>query len=187
MRSRTPFHLVFCFLVVFLLGIVQKGNWANGVGVNQRLARKVEREEAAARESAPAEHPQPETKVRRGGVSQRLNRHQAEIEQAASSSSATSSSTPITEYLNVLFSKGTLSSVEIQKLADKARRSGAQGLDVIAEAGTRGNNPQNLFRSLKAAFGMPLGSPDITWFEVPMNKSRKVPHPFLLPHTFFKS
>lgn len=61
-------------------------------------------------------------------------------------------------------------------------------MDDLAKVGTHGKHPQNLFRDLKRAFGLPRGAPEsFDWYELPMKSGRKVAHPFLLPHQLFAS
>ena len=62
-------------------------------------------------------------------------------------------------------------------------------METLAKIGTHGKHPQNFFRDLKTAFGLPRGAPTdgFDWFELPMKSGRKVPHPFILPHKLFAS
>jgi hypothetical protein len=48
------------------------------------------------------------------------------------------------------------------------------------------DHPQNLHRSLVAAFGHPVGAPEFFWAWIPMLNG-KVLHPFLLPHMWFSA
>ena len=85
------------------------------------------------------------------------------------------------------WAKGKLSAKDIQEHALTAMQSGARGVEQMAKMGNWGDNPRNMARALVHALGMPAGSPQFDWFEIPLKSGPKSPHPFLLPHEFFKS
>ena len=49
-----------------------------------------------------------------------------------------------------------------------------------------GENPKNMARAMVNALGVPAGAPSFEWFDIPFKNGIR-PHPFLLPHLFFKS
>ena len=57
----------------------------------------------------------------------------------------------------------------------------------LASAGAGGKHANNALRDFKNALGLPSGSPNFVWLEIPMKGGRKVPHPFLMPHDWFSS
>ena len=118
---------------------------------------------------------------KRGGIRQRLGLDEADQSAAASSSggggadlaarrsvrrrvlgvpkAAASASPdcdlPLVASLRRDWANGLLSAKQVQEYADVADRHGAMGVSAIAQAGSRGNNPQHVHRSLMAMFGKP--------------------------------
>ncbi len=115
----------------------------------------------------------------RGGVCQR-----AAAASASSSATTTPTDLPLNRSLKIRWGKGEISSPLVVEFASAAAAQGAAGLDRLAHAG--GNHPQNVQRSLLAAFGKPKGAPDFTWAPVRTARGRVI-LPFLLPHQWFRS
>jgi hypothetical protein len=93
---------------------------------------------------------------------------------------------PHANNLKRLWAKGRLSSAEVQSLAASAEASGATGLNRLTKAGKSGAQPQHLFKQLNHIFGYPKGAAPIDWVEIPTIRSRKEPHPMLMPHRFLQ-
>ena len=93
---------------------------------------------------------------------------------------------PLTDLLKRYWATGKLNSKQVQQYAFAARSQGAQHLDDLAGAGAEGNRPQHIQRTLLRLFGRPVGAPEITWISIPTTKGQ-MPHPFILPHKFFRS
>ena len=93
---------------------------------------------------------------------------------------------PHANNLKRLWAKGRLSSAEVQSLAASAEASGATGLNRLTKAGKSGAQPQHLFKQLNHIFGYPKGAAPIDWVENPTIRSRKEPHPMLMPHRFLQ-
>ena len=70
----------------------------------------------------------------------------------------------------------------VEEIMGGATAQGANGMPQLASA----KNPQNLQRSLVAAFGHPVGAPQFTWERIPTAQGMML-HPFLLPHLWFQS
>ena len=83
------------------------------------------------------------------------------------------------------WSKGKLSSQQVQHYAKSSMGQGAQGLEAMSSAGSSGRHPGNVFRSLKTLWGMPEGAPAMKWLEIATAQGPSTPHPFFLPHEFF--
>ena len=83
--------------------------------------------------------------------------------------------------------RGDLSSATTLKLAKSGQASGARGVSDLASAGAGGRHKHNALRDFKNALGLPSGSPNFVWLEIPTKRARKVPHPFLMPHDWFTS
>ena len=81
---------------------------------------------------------------------------------------------------------GKLSASEVQAFALDAEKQGACNLDKMAKMGNYGANPQNCYRALKNALGLPPGAPGFTWATLP-TVSGDTPVPFLMPHDMFAS
>ena len=113
----------------------------------------------------------------RGGVRQRIA-HRLE--------STIAYPLPLNDTLKKQWTKGKLSSPQVQQIAESAMQQGATGADRLAAAGAHGQHPQNLQRSFVSFFGMPKGAPEFVWHKIPL-KSGMVSHPFLLPHMFFQA
>ena len=113
---------------------------------------------------------------RKGGVRRRLI---ARAEAAAS----TSVDLPLLRSLKRDWSKGKLTSPQVQEYASGAARQGAIGMSKVAAAGSHGRNPQHLQRSLISLFGMPDGAPPFVWYKIPTAAGDQY-HPFLLPHAW---
>ena len=145
-------------------------------GINQRL------ESAAAAASSDA--PSARATRSHGGIKQRIA---VDPESKTASEPISSTTSPLHSDLKHFWSKGEFSSKTAQRLAHSAHQSGAQGVDAFASAGTNGKYKNNIMRDLKQALDFPDGAPDVTWLEIPMKQARKVAHPFLMPHQFFKS
>ena len=120
---------------------------------------------------------QEEKRQRKRGIRHRV----AEAGPASSSSSAMDQ--PLCRSLKKDWALGLLSSAKVQEYAWGAAAQGSEGLEDLARAGNEGRNPGNIQRALISALGMPEGSCDFTWAEIPMEgHARPQPHPFLLPH-----
>ena len=117
--------------------------------------------------------------TRRGGVARRVA--------GASSSSSSSTKTPLNNDLRKDWARGKMSSAQVQRIAQSALEQGADDLDAIGAAGSRGEQRGNVFRALKTLFGTPEGAPEIRWIEIPTAAGPSTPHPFLLPHEFFSA
>ena len=151
---------------------------SSGVGIKRRM-------EAAGSEPDVDTEDQGSRGEGRGGV-------RARVSAAATSSSSTAVNAdlrdlPLNSELKADWALGKLTSGQVQRYALNAMRQGAGGLQDLARAGSEGRNPQNVFRALKTAFGLPRGATDIDWIDLPMLGGRHVAHPFLLPHRFFAS
>ena len=101
-------------------------------------------------------------------------------------SRSTNASLPLNSSLKKDWGKGILTSRQVQEYASGASQQGASGVDPIASAGNFGKNPQNLQRALLNLFGKPVGSPEISWYNIPTKKGF-VAHPFMLPHVWLHS
>ena len=66
--------------------------------------------------------------------------------------------TPLTTVMKKKWGKGKVSATYVAEIFDGAERQGASGLRKMASL----DHPQNLHRSLVAAFGHPLGAPDFS-------------------------
>jgi len=57
----------------------------------------------------------------------------------------------------------------------------------IAAAANAGSNRGGIFQALVRAFGLPEGTPDVCWADIPIEGHEKPqPHPFILPHLPFR-
>ena len=88
-----------------------------------------------------------------------------------------------------MWAKGDLSAVKVQRLALTAMRQGMNGglVERLSRAGSSGEHPQNVFRAMQTILGYPTGSPAMSWYTIPTRAGAQTPHPFLLPHAFFKA
>lgn len=151
-------------------------------GPRRGIRRRLGIDQPASSTSAPAV-PTSSSDRGRGGIRRRLG-----VDQPASSSQPPSSSTsqpanlPLNKTLKKKFADGRLSAVEVEELFRGAAVQGARGTPELSSP----NHPQNLQRSLVAAWGIPKGAPDIDWRMIPTSIGI-IPHPFLLPHKFFAS
>lgn len=158
------------------------GLWGSeGVGIKRKLAAT----SGEAGEDPPTELPgassSTDPPVRaRGGVRQRLAAEQ-------SSSTSSSDANPLLRSLKRDWALGKLTSNQVQEYALAASSQGAVGVEALGKAGNSGNNPQNIFRALKSILGLPKGAPSLYWAEIPTKAGPSTPHPFLLPHEFFRS
>ena len=108
----------------------------------------------------------------RGGVRRRLG-------EASSSFGLSGTSAPLLQTRRD-WGQGKLSAKQVVDYMKSAEQQGAEGLPRVSSM----NHPQNLHRSLVAAFGKLKGSPDFVWVELPITKG-VMSHPFLLPHMWF--
>lgn len=136
-------------------------------------------------EGAGAGQAEPEERVNRGGVRQRLV---ADGIGQNSSSSSSGGHLPLFSALRRDWALGKITSKQVQQYAEGASDQGSVGMDALARAGAGGKHPGNLFRSLVAAFGLPPGAPDLFWVDIPIQgEATPMPHPFILPHAVFQS
>ena len=147
------------------------------VGIRRRMGLVAERGSAedpgnslAAEVSAPA---------RTGGSRKRLR-----LNEASSSASGVVQDVdlPLNRNMRKRFGSGDLSAVQVESIFRDAAAQGAQGTPQLSSP----QYPQNLQRSLVAAFGSPAGAPEITWKMIPTTLG-VIPHPFLLPDRFFSA
>ena len=80
------------------------------------------------------------------------------------------------------FASGELSAQKIESIFRDAAAQGAEGTPRLSSPAYA----QNLQRSLVAAFGTPVGAPDIEFRLIPTTLGI-IPHPFLFPHRFVSS
>jgi hypothetical protein len=119
--------------------------------------------------------------VASGGVRQRLSKHVV-----GESHRDESKDLPLLRSLKRDWALGVISSQKVQEYAMGASTQGAVGMHGVASAGSFGKHSGNVFNSLVAAFGMPIGAPEFFWVEIPVQgESRPQPHPFILPHRLF--
>ena len=95
--------------------------------------------------------------------------------------------TPLFEELKRQWATGEMSARKVQTIAMKATDSGAQGVQILGRLGSHGDQASNIHRGLLNAFGIPKGSPDISWIELETMAGKDTPHPVLWPHLFFES
>lgn len=117
-----------------------------------------------------------------GGSSVRRRVGLSGASSSASSSAVNPVDGPLVKTIKRKWAKGRLSSVEVEEIFRSATAQGAEDLPQMSSS----NHPQNLQRSLLAAFGQPVGSPKIVWKTIPTSMG-DVPHPFILPHSFFSA
>ena len=131
-------------------------------------------EAAVAPENPPPSHPSA-----RPGIRRRYN-----TDAAASSASQGEETVhlPLNVNMKKSFASGELSAKKIESIFRDAASQGAHGTPTLSSP----NYPQNLQRSLVAAFGTPAGAPEIEWRLIPTALGI-IPHPFLLPHKFLAS
>ena len=89
---------------------------------------------------------------------------------------------PLNETMKRKWGSGKLSAKDVAEVFDGASKQGAANVPNMSSL----NHPQNLHRSLVAAFGHPVGAPEFFWASIPM-RTGKVLHPFLLSHLWFSS
>ena len=121
---------------------------------------------------------------RRGGGHKQRRTH---LEDTAATSSSSAADLPFNRDLVKDWATGHLTSKQVQRYALHAMQQGADGLDNFARMGNFGENPQNVFRAMRTVLGLPKGAPKMDWYEIPITKSNRTPHPFLLPRRFFAS
>ena len=165
----------------------------NSVGIKRRLA-QLEGEgmagssddPSAAAASAAGDGAEPSRL--RGGIRQRLRAAEAATPpEPAIEHGDPGDKGPLTKRLIRKWAEGKLSAKEVQEFAFDAERQGAADLQSMSKMGSYGEHPQNCYRALKNALGLPSGSPGFAWFEIPTTFGARTPHPFLLPHEFFRS
>ena len=76
--------------------------------------------------------------------------------------------------------KGLVSAKDVAEIFNAANDQGAADVPQLSSM----DHPQNLHRSLTAAFGHPDGAPEFFWGLIPV-KGGTTLHPFLLPHMWF--
>ena len=89
---------------------------------------------------------------------------------------------PLVNTLKRKWGRGKMSAKDVAEVIDGAQVQGATNLPKLSSM----NNPQNLHRSLTAAFGHPDGAPEFFWAQIPTKRGMTI-HPFLLPHLWFAS
>ena len=94
---------------------------------------------------------------------------------------------PLWDRLKSNWASGKMSAAEVQGMAMDALKQGAQGMGDMASLGASGTHPQNCYRALKNALGLPPGAPNFYWARIPTIHGDRTWHPFLLPHEFFAS
>ena len=112
---------------------------------------------------------------RRGGIRRRLN-----LDTAAPVTS--DENLPLNRNMRQSFATGELSAKKIESIFRDAAVQGATNTPQLSSPAY----PQNLQRSLVAAFGSPVGAPEIE-FRMSPTTLGIIPHPFLFPHRFFSS
>ena len=134
-------------------------------------------EERGAGEGAGSSHDErpPEMPGRRGGIRRRLNVDEPPL-------STSDPSLPLNANMRRSFASGELSATKIESIFRDAAAQGAQSTPKLSSPAY----PQNLQRSLMAAFGTPAGAPDIEFRMIPTTLG-VIAHPFLFPHRFFAS
>jgi hypothetical protein len=87
------------------------------------------------------------------------------------------------------WSKGELSSVEVQEFAAAAGEDGCARLPKLRKLGASGKQSGNANRDLARALGKPKGAPEFFFAHIPVagddGQPKVVSHPFLLPHQLF--
>ena len=89
---------------------------------------------------------------------------------------------PLIKTLKKKWGTGKISAKDVAEIFAGAASQGATDVPVLSKL----DHPQNLHRSLVAAFGHPVGAPEFFWAEIP-TKSGPTFHPFLLPHLWLAS
>ena len=89
---------------------------------------------------------------------------------------------PLIDEMKSGFADGSYSAAQVERIFTASAGHGATGLPQLSSA----HHPQNLQRSLVAAWGQPVGAPPMEWRMLPTSKGL-VAHPFLMPHAFFGS
>ena len=151
----------------------------DSVGIKRRL------EEAQDEEDLGAEAPA-DTAASSSSCGKGIRQRTAAADVSGSSSQPSSTGdAPFTKKLINKWAAGKISAGEVQDLAFDAERQGAAGLSTLSKMGNFGANPQNCYRALRTALGMPPGAPGFYLAEVPTVAGERVPHRFLLPREFF--
>ena len=168
------YKLCLCIFVFDSLYIADAGKR----GANKQLLDSSDSEPhpAAASSAAPPRRP-------RGGLRQRA------VEDATEARDVPRPPRALNVHEQTLktdWGKGILSSVQVQRYAESAMYSGADGMERMARIGSFGEHAQNLYRGLCNLFGHPVGAPAIDWVEIPTVEGRKTPVPFIFPHIFSK-
>ena len=114
----------------------------------------------------------------KGGIKRRQDKAQCAMREPTEEASKL----PLNKSLKRDWGQGKVSAKQVEEYMTGAAAQGASGIPKLASA----QNPQNMQRSLLAAFGHPTGAPNFAWIEIP-TKLGKVAHPFLLPHVWFMS
>jgi hypothetical protein len=76
---------------------------------------------------------------------------------------------------------------QIQQIAMKSLKSGAEGVEAFASMGTSGKHVQNLARGMRNVLGWPKGTAEMSFIELETKRGAKTPHPVFWPHEFFES
>ena len=114
-----------------------------------------------------------------GGIRSRMNVGKDSTKKAVRAKAAAG---PLTKILKQKWGTGKMSAKDVAEIFTSAASQGATNVPVLSKL----SNPQNLHRSLVAAFGHPEGAPEFFWATIP-TKSGPTPHPFLLPHLWLAS
>ena len=142
---------------------------AAGKKPRNRLVDPLDAPSSSAAASSSSTQPLP------GGIRNRLARAERDKEDKA-----TPKDLPLTKTMKQKWGKGRLSAKDVAEVFDAASKQGASDIPRLSSL----NNPQNLHRSLTAAFGHPVGAPDFFWSYIPLKGGPSL-HPFLLPHMWF--
>ena len=171
-------HMSFAFSMVAFIVLVLIACWQPCVGVG--IKRRLEVAEADVGDGPSNAGSSGDAFAIRGGVRQRLGSAEPTPQNAPGDM-------PLRESLKRDWAKGRIKTDQVQDYAWGAQQQGAVGMDSMGAMGNSGRNPQNLFRAMRHLLGMPKGSPPFKWIEIPTRYGPKTPHPFLLPHEFFKA
>ena len=128
----------------------------------------------------PREEPVPPTRRAKGGIRARLNI--GKVKPTIQKANKGHANGPLVKTLKRKWGTGKISAKDAAEIFEGAKQQGASGVPNLSSM----NHPQNLHRSLTAAFGHPVGAPEFFWAEIPM-KSGPTVHPFLLPHMWLMS
>ena len=120
----------------------------------------------------------------RRGLRQRMEDREAQQEQQQG---VRNTEGPWTQTLKRDWASGQISAIKVQEYAENSAAQGATGMERISAAGAHGKHQSSVHKSLMRLFGRPKGAPEIEWIEIPLKGGRRVPHPFILPHKFFRA